>query len=37
VILNGKVLATLNTGETFGEFGLMGGRRTAQSWRGAIA
>jgi CRP-like cAMP-binding protein len=29
VVLNKKVLATLETGETFGEFGLMGERRTA--------
>ena len=29
VVLNEKVLAVLKTGDTFGEFGLMGGRRTA--------
>ncbi len=29
VILHDKILATLETGDTFGEFGLMGGRRTA--------
>jgi len=29
VVFNEKVLAGLGTGDTFGEFGLMGGRRTA--------
>jgi CRP-like cAMP-binding protein len=29
VVLNNKVLSTLSSGETFGEFGLMGERRTA--------
>lgn len=29
VVFNDKVLAVLGTGDTFGEFGLMGGRRTA--------
>jgi CRP-like cAMP-binding protein len=29
VVLNEKVLAHLGEGDTFGEFGLMGGRRTA--------
>lgn len=29
VVLNDKVLSELQAGDTFGEFGLMGGRRTA--------
>jgi CRP-like cAMP-binding protein len=29
VVLNDKILATLTAGDTFGEFGLMGERRTA--------
>ncbi|MBU2551661.1 MAG: cyclic nucleotide-binding domain-containing protein [Proteobacteria bacterium] len=29
VVFNDKVVAVLQTGDTFGEFGLMGGRRTA--------
>ncbi|MEW6263071.1 MAG: cyclic nucleotide-binding domain-containing protein [Thermodesulfobacteriota bacterium] len=29
VVLNEKILSTLGSGDTFGEFGLMGGRRTA--------
>ncbi|MEW5723678.1 MAG: cyclic nucleotide-binding domain-containing protein [Thermodesulfobacteriota bacterium] len=29
VVLKEKVLSTLTSGDTFGEFGLMGGRRTA--------